>query len=258
MIPHGIVGELTKYLARADSALPQISVNDWLVVISQTCDVVQSKLENEPYVEILLCRLIDKIRADFAGRRSTRRLDFRPDKVNFPGVAVTAHATSDRYVVPRNVFENHGPDPSRALSANAVRLVQSWYAIRYTRPAWPDSFVRRIDRKSKERLVKALTAITTDDVEVRVALKDKEVELNDDTSYYVAVFFVIDQQIWNSSQQIRKSVNSAFNEFVSALAACKGIVVDQKLSDVKSGDDFSWQMVNMTDEWNFANLSSGE
>jgi hypothetical protein len=45
---------------------------------------------------------------------------------------------------------------------------------------------------------------------------------------------------------------------VSTLDGCVGIAVNQGLSEVVSGAEFTWQDTRATDEWNFANLSHRE
>jgi hypothetical protein len=114
--------------------------------------------------------------------------------------------------------------------------------------------VKRLNKR-KTKLAEALKPLPHDEVEVRVAITENDVELVDDHAYHLAVYFVVDQAHWDSSLDARKVVFEAFGAFVSHLAKCKGIDINQDLSGVHSGDDFSWQMTTTTDEWNFANLS---
>ena len=248
MVPH---------LTRPAQGAIEISTADWLIVISQTCDVVQPKLENEPLVEVLHCRPIDKLRSGFQGRRSTRQFDFRPNRENLPAIMLSAHAIADRFVVPRELFLEHEPDPIRKLSNYAVRNLQLWYALRYTRPAWPEALVNRLS-PSKKKLTDTLKSLNSivDEVEVRIAISEKTDELDDEHDYHLTVSFVIDQIVWDSDPSIRKTAFEVFENFKSVLSQCKGVAIVQDLSGIKSGDEFSWQMTQNTDEWNFANLSS--
>lgn len=255
VVPVAMLPQLALHLTRPGQPPAQVEDGHWLVVISQTCDVVQPKLGNEPLVEVLHCRPEAGLRVEYQGRKSTRRLDFRPNKTHYPGLVLTAHATVDRHVVPRDLFVGHAPDATRQLSRTAVTNLQQWYALRYARPAWPDDFNRRIDTKAKKELAAALKILTVDDVEVRVAIAENDLELEPGSPYHVAVFFVVDQTVWDSEPEVREQARRAFAEFVSALASCEGIVVNEELSDVKSGEAFSWQQTRATDEWNFANLS---
>jgi hypothetical protein len=255
VIPQALLPKLTPHIARPTQPETIITADDWLIVISQTCDVVQRKLENEPFVEVLHCKPIAGLRSEFQGRKSTRRLDFRPNKDAHGQVVLSAHAIADRYIIPREFFVEHSPDPDRCLSDKAVGNLQQWYALRYTRPAWPDEFCERIKKVRKE-LVAAVRMVESDDIEVRVAIAERDDELPDNLPYHVSVFIVVDQNVWINYPNVRKEAFSAFSAFVSALSNCDGVEVNKKLSGVKSGDDFSWQLTRTTDEWNFANLSS--
>ena len=144
------------------------------------------------------------------------------------------------------------------MSDGAISNLQQWYALRYTRPAWPDPFIDRFDKKAKKKLAAALKLLSTDGVEVRVAIAENDRELEADQTYHMAVFFVVDQLVWGSDPVVREEANKAFAAFVSALAECKGVEPDQELRGVKTGDEFTWQLTRTTDEWNFANLSDQE
>jgi hypothetical protein len=234
--------------------LRPISDGEWLIVISQTCDVVCGRLDQEPLVEILRCAPIDKPRAGFRDLASTRTLDFRPNRERFPDLTLTAHATRDRLHVPREILRNARPDQKRIVSRNAIRRISEWYSLRYTRPAWPNAFVDRI-AKRKSDLVAALESIRDDVAEVRIALLPNDADLDDDQTYSVAVFFVVEKDLWESDATVRRSAQRAFVNFVSVLAQCPGIDVNQEVSGVFSGAEFSWEDARMTDRWNFAHLT---
>lgn len=258
VVSQAMLPQLGPHMTRPGRPDAQVNENHWIVVVSQTCDVVQAKLENEPLVEVLHCTPVPELRPEFQGRKSTRRLDFRPNKEGHAGVVLSAHAIADRYVVPRKLFADHEPDPDRRLSDSAISNIQQWYALRYTRPAWPDAFNERFNKKVKKKLAAALKLLSTDGVEVRVAIAENDRELEADQTYHMAVFFVVDQLVWDSDPVVREEAHKAFAAFVSALAECKGVEPDQELSGVKTGDEFTWQLTRTTDEWNFANLSEQE
>jgi len=100
-----------------------------------------------------------------------------------------------------------------------------------------------------------LKQLPVEDIEVRIAIQEGDRELPDDQVYNVAIYFVVDQLVWDGNPDVREVVSKAFGTFASLLSECTNVAVDQELSGVRSGDDFSWQMTRRTDEWNFANLS---
>lgn len=254
VLPSAMVADLKPYLTRDGQSFAEIGESDWIVVVSQTCDVVQPNLDKEPLVEVLHCRPIDQLRGEFKECKSTRVLDFRPNRNAHVGIVLSAHAISDRYVIPRDLFAKHGPDPGRVLSESSVKNIQLWYAFRYSRPAWPNAFVERIGG-TRAALVKILKPLKDDVAEVRVAIAENDRELAEDEHYHIAVYFVVDQDVWNADIDGRQSVYRAFNNFVSKLGACKGIEVNEELSGVFDGGSFTWQLTKASDEWNFANLS---
>jgi hypothetical protein len=106
---------------------------------------------------------------------------------------------------------------------------------------------------ARDELELALEALA-DDIEVRVLIAEKDQELLVGDSYHITVFFIADQLVWESDPRRRQSIQQAFSTFVSTLKACDGVEVDEE-SEVRSGENFSWQETRETDEWNFANLS---
>jgi hypothetical protein len=227
---------------------------EWLIVLSQSCDVVARTVDQEPHVELLLCHPIAQPRAQFLDLRSTRQLDFRPNRGDHPDLILTAHAAHDRYIIPRSLLTRASPRADRRLSPESVRRLQAWIALRYSRAAWPNQFVSRI-ASAQKTILEALEGVGRHDVaEIRVALAPNDRELPSSESYRLAVFFVVDEEIWNSVPTERERVQAAFSAFVAALGNCAGIELDDA-SSVVSGAEFSWQQMQMTDAWNFANLT---
>ena len=257
VLPPAMAPALAAYLTRPGADQPtQVHPDDWLVLVSQTCDVLASKLEAEPYVEVLHCRPIAKLRTQYKELRSTRTLDFKPNRATHEAVVLTAHAVADRYLLPRALLRDHGPDGRRLSDVSTARVL-AWYALRYGRPIWPDELVARIG-KTKAALELALDPLKDNIAEVRVAIAEKDQELATGKDYTLAVYFVVDEAVWEGDADGREAIHAAFAQFVSALDGCVGIAVNQDLSEVVSGAEFTWQDTRATDEWNFANLSHRE
>lgn len=255
VVPAGMLPLISPHLTRHGQAQTQVTAEDWIVVVSQTCDVVATKLEAEPLVELLVCRPRDgKPRKGFRNLESTRNLDYRPNREEHPDVILSAHAVADRYVIPRNLLIAHQPDQARCLDNIASTRVLAWYSLRAGRPSWPNEFVDRIS-SSTTALEDALDHFADDIAEVRVSIKEKDQELQEGESYHVAVFFVVDEGTWEGDIEGREAINKAFALFVAELNRCAGIEVNQENSEVVPGDEFTWQATKQTDLWNFANLS---
>lgn len=246
---------LAQHLTRPGQQPSQVADADWLVVVSQTCDVVAFKLEAEPLVEVLHCRPhTGKPRKQYRDLQSTRQLDFRPNRAVHQNLVLSAHAIADRYVIPREYLAAHAPDAGRVLDDVASRKILAWYALRAGRPSWPNNFCDRL-RTVRVALEEALEGLSDEIAEVRVGIEEKDLELGPEQPYHIAVFFVVDEDIWNSDVDRRRAIGDAFANFVAELNACDGVEVSQELSDVVPGNEFSWQETKQTDLWDFANLS---
>lgn len=255
VLPADLLPQLAPHLTRPGQAATPVGADDWLVVISQTCDILATRLDAEPYVEVLHCRLVaGKPRKGRRDLQSTRYLDFRPNRGTHAELVLGAHAIADRHIIPRELLTAHDPDPARYLSEVAARRVLAWYALRAARPSWPNAFVDRISG-AKDALETALEPLADEIAEVRVAVAESDAELEPGQPYHVAVYFVVDETTWNTDPDGRAAIHAAFGRFVGELAACQDIVVDQDHSQVISGGEFRWQAARATDEWNFANLS---
>lgn len=258
VLPADLLPQLAPYLTRPGQAPMPVSVDDWLVVISQTCDILATRLDAEPYVEVLHCRPVaGKPRKGRRDLQSTRYLDFRPNRATHAELVVGAHAIADRYIISRELLPAYAPDPARRLSDVSSHRVLAWYALRAARPSWPNAFVDRISG-AKDVLEEALEPLADEIAEVRLAIAESDVELEPGQTYHVAVYFVVDEITWNTDADGRAAIHAAFGRFVGELIACAGIEVDQELSQVISGGEFRWQVAQATDEWNFANLSHRE
>jgi len=255
VVPVAMLPALSQHLTRPGQQPTQVAEADWLAVVSQTCDVQAKRLESEPLIEVLHCRpLAGKPRKQYRDLQSTRQLDFRPNRAAHPNVVLTAQAIADRYVVPRELLAANDPDAGRVLDLAASRKVLAWYALRAGRPSWPNSFCDRL-RTVQDALTAALDDLSDEIAEVRVGIAEKEQELEPGQPYHVAVSFVVDEEVWNSDVEGRKAINAAFAKFVAELNACDGVEVDEDLSEVVPGNEFSWQETKQTDLWDFANLS---
>lgn len=255
VVPDVMLPALVPHLTRPGQQPTQVTEADWLIVVSQTCDVVAHKLEAEPLVEVLHCRPhAGKPRKQFRDLQSTRQLDFRPHRSDHQNLVLTARAIVDRYVIPRELLAANHPDAGRVLDARASEKILAWYALRAGRPSWPNNFCDRV-RTVRDALEAALNELSDEIAEVRVGIVEKDRDLEPGQLYHIAVFFVVDEDVWNTDIAGRKNINDAFAKFVAELNACDGVEVNEELSEVVSGNKFSWQDTKQTDLWDFANLS---
>lgn len=73
VVPAAMLPALAPHLTRPGQEPAQVAADDWLTVITQTCDIIATKLEAEPLVEVLHCRPLNgKPRKGFRDLQSTR------------------------------------------------------------------------------------------------------------------------------------------------------------------------------------------
>ena len=135
--------------------LPLGTPTAFLVVISQSCDLVHPTLEDEPYVECIECHPIEKEDGNFTHGKNPRRLHLSISN----GVGGRDQAVE---ILPyqihrfdRVIMEGIFPSKEYYLSEIACRILTLWLAARYVRAAFPDEFNNRINRVKKKLKKKA-------------------------------------------------------------------------------------------------------
>jgi len=133
----------------ADLRELNLSANDVLIIISQSCDVVFQSLEEEPYVEIHVARAIDSVNGAYSHRKHPRLFDF--EETIDGEVCCFRCVDRERTRIPRRRLSKAAPKAT--LSAKNTQMLAKWTASRYTRPALPDEFNSRL-RSSAEKISK--------------------------------------------------------------------------------------------------------
>jgi hypothetical protein len=91
VMPADLLPLLAPHLTRPGLAATGVGADDWLVVISQTCDILATRLDAEPCVEVLRCRPVaGKPRKGRRDLQSARCLDFRPNRGSGQGHVLKA------------------------------------------------------------------------------------------------------------------------------------------------------------------------
>ena len=137
-----ILGDALAKLAR-EYAPPTVDVDgeDWLVLTSHDCDIVNASIDKEPVVEVL------QMRATAAGKvdrrqswgRNPRTLQLAIEARE--AAVVLSCGVHDRWTIPRTLLMQESP--AQCLPDKERRLVAEWLAKRYTRAAFPTAFDQR-------------------------------------------------------------------------------------------------------------------
>lgn len=125
---------------------------DWLVLTSHDCDIVNRSLDKEPFVEVLRAEESSRQAPDRqqAWGRNPRVIQL---SVESGGRSLVLCAKAhERWMLPRELLCTEAP--SRSLDDKTRRLLAEWLAKRYIRAAFPTEF----DARWRSRL-RAWTAL---------------------------------------------------------------------------------------------------
>ena len=125
-----------------------MSGTDLFILTSHDCDIVNSSIEKEPFVEVLRANALSASKKDKRqfGGRSPRTLQFTLD--GSKGPLLLSCISHDRWVIPRSLLMNESPE--RCLPYKERRLLAEWLAKRYIRAAFPTAFDQRWRSKLKD------------------------------------------------------------------------------------------------------------
>jgi hypothetical protein len=125
-----------------------------LIVVSQSCDLVHYKLDDEPYVECIECHPIEKMDGNYTHGKNPRRLHIPVVRENDQEQIVEIRPYRI-HRFDRNVLCRIYPDNKYYLSEKSCRILSRWLASRYAREAFPDEFIRRLYAVKKKMEKKA-------------------------------------------------------------------------------------------------------
>ena len=222
------------------------------VVLSHDCDVSHPSLDAEPFVEVLVGRIVDKEKKQIYYGRSTR-------SIQFPAVAsgsevLIEFSVHDIVQIPREHFQELQPVQDSFLKEDGVLELALWYARRYTRFGFPDALIDRLkkaERKVREKLKKKQDLLSG------LYILTQNEELPEDESYQLVVWGVVKKSIYESSE-LRKQAQETLNLIEMKFSECDGIVVNE--ADLRSEEEVTLHDLRSMNRWDFDDLSvrSGE
>ncbi|MBK9386462.1 MAG: hypothetical protein IPN34_16745 [Planctomycetes bacterium] len=123
--------------------------NDWLIVTSHDCDIVNWNLEKEPTVELLRASVVPKEKPDKqqVWGRNPREMQLAAND-GAGGQVVLSAKVHERWSMPRDLLASEAPH--RFLDNKTRRLIAEWLAKRYIRAAFPTAFDARWRSKMKD------------------------------------------------------------------------------------------------------------
>lgn len=143
-----------KLLGDIDSMFT-ISVNDLLIVASQSCDVASSQ---EEYIELSIVRLLPagEFSKQYSHNRHPRTLHIEANSNSSDEKIILELKAHEKIQIKKSLLEEFEPNNSIYFLEENLNLYVDWLAGRYKRPALPTKFDQLIassDKKGKRKKI---------------------------------------------------------------------------------------------------------
>jgi hypothetical protein len=153
-IPQG--ASLSIGLIRPENADSHIAV-----VISHDCDLVEEDLVREPFVEVIIGKVIESVSPNHTNAKSPNKLH-----LDFLAEGRPLHlelVATEKCQVRKTSLASEYPDSQISLSFKSREILQTWLSLRYRRAAFPDTLnghlsglrevLQKIGKKSPEAII---------------------------------------------------------------------------------------------------------
>lgn len=216
------------------------------IVLSQDCDILNNSLEKEPVIELILANKINEYDTEFTADKNPRllHLTLNDDKVY---LEVLPHK---RFFISRTYLETLQAEAIR-VSGQPLKVLISWIAKRYKRPAFPHAFNIRI-----KPIIKKVKQILSNEAKNTLGLfiqLSPERELMPDKAYKVIIKLLVPKDIYENEKELLK-IENGFDQILISLNKVNGIEVIAG-SQVQSMDDITMHEYQQLKQWDFDYIS---
>jgi hypothetical protein len=218
------------------------------IVVSHDCDVCNSNIEAEPFVEVVPARIVEE-----GGRDGNKNWGKNPRKIQF---ALQRQDESVHYEVSIHdltripkTFLSIPPDASDSIDAENLNAIIRWISKRYIRASFPDNFndrtrpaVRALRKELKQR-GRLLTGI--------YMIVDDE-ELENENDYEIIVWATMRDQNYGNPDE-RQHAQALVDQIEAQFVACEGI--DITAIELRAESEVSLADLYLLKRWDFDDLS---
>ncbi|MFA5959074.1 MAG: hypothetical protein WC785_00980 [Tatlockia sp.] len=185
---------------------------DIAVISAHSCNIALNKIQDDPFMLIMIGQTIDALIEEFAFNKHPRILQATlkrktGDENIFENVFVQFKAFQE-ITISKEIFLELTPSKSLFLTDQDLRSFVAWLAARSSRPALPTAFNERIgkaDRKQKRRkTAKSLEAFLTG-IYIEII---PDAEINDDQNYSVNLLGLVSAEYEGGLEHIKQLVNN--------------------------------------------------
>lgn len=172
VLPPGQHGEI-QWLG-PEEAFANVTEADWLIIVTQDCDLVHDCFTTEPVCEVVVGTVVPKLYRSLTNLQNPRKLHFTA-KDGAEAVTIEVQATRRGFITRKALLELH-PSAERRLPDAAIRALGRLIARRYVRAARPEALDRRIGSKAREAFEGILRGFSNaiDDIYLRLPLDQRD------------------------------------------------------------------------------------
>ncbi len=215
------------------------------IIISQDCDIQTPTVNDEPYVEIILCDPISQSDGNYTRGKSARRLHIpflqKSTEVYFECAA------KNKFFFDRQKLSELKPCEEFIVAPETINDLIGWCIKRYDRDAFPDSFNTRLNKKKLRNIMKSAPDIINY-ICVKLTL-EKNLSLNE--PYEIILYFLADKDISNNESAQCEEI---LNQLISVIEHDNSIkVIDGKVLTI---DNISLSAFMELKQLDFDDLSS--
>ncbi len=191
-----------------------------VILISQSCDIANNNIKEEPFVEVLVCKSIDSSNGNFTFNKNPRKIHTElllrtSDGDVFSSQFVESLAFR-KILVPKAFFVGKIPDEDIMMEEEQLNHLKNWLSARYTRSALPTEFNNRVnaaDKKDKRKkkaksLNKHLSGLY---VEIT-----PDVEIEENENYSVNLLGLLSPAFDGKIEEVKTSVDEIAGIFRKA------------------------------------------
>lgn len=175
--------------------------NEYCMVLSQDCDIVHPKVEEEPFIEFLICHKIEKQDGNLLNGKNPRHLHIIESDYIYEFYII------DRVMILKSELDDFDFGELTSFNDDNIRIIKKWVARRYTRSAFPDNFNKRLF--SSKKYNKIASKQISEQIS-HVFFEVEDTELPDDQKYHLNVLIVSD-----AKGQDKDDIEDAYYEVFS-------------------------------------------
>jgi hypothetical protein len=233
-----------KELGLAGASTPSSTAQALAILVSHDCDIVHRNKANEPNVEWLVAHQIEKLKTQFLYGKNPRRLHFEHAGKCYEALA------HNRLTTPRDWLCKFAAGPLPKLPLPLTGQIANWLGKRYSRPAFPDEFNKRLENLSaiQEAIAKAHDFLRA----ILIRLDPIDKELAAEEQYQVSLFGIMFDRNYNDAIK-REKCQALISEIESLLSECNGVEVND--CSLRSDVDVSLADLDVLVEWDFDYLT---